>query len=81
MFEGADLDNAALNIASTWTFHSGQICTAPTRVIAQRGIYERLVLEAALPALRGTSNSLLLTAISVIALVTSVVALGFALVR
>ena len=38
-------------------------------------------LEAALPALRGTSNSLLLTAISVIALVTSVVALGFALVR
>src|SRR4026208_1736339 len=30
-------------------------------------------LEAALPALRGTSNSLLLTAISVIALVTSVV--------
>lgn len=38
-------------------------------------------LEAALPALRGTSNSLLLTAISVIALVTSVVALAFALVR
>jgi len=38
-------------------------------------------LEAALPALRGTSNSLLLTAISVIALVTSVVALTLALVR
>jgi len=38
-------------------------------------------LEAALPAFGGTSNSLLLTAISVIALVTSVVALGFALVR
>jgi hypothetical protein len=38
-------------------------------------------LEAALPAFGGTSNSLLLTAISVIALVTSVVALAFALVR
>jgi SpoVK/Ycf46/Vps4 family AAA+-type ATPase len=38
-------------------------------------------LEAALPALGRTSNSLLLTAISVIALVTSVVALTFALVR
>ena len=38
-------------------------------------------LEAALPALRGTSNSLLLTAISVIALVTYVVALTFELVR
>jgi acyl-CoA reductase-like NAD-dependent aldehyde dehydrogenase len=26
-----------------WAFHSGQICTAPTRVIAQRGIYDQLV--------------------------------------
>jgi acyl-CoA reductase-like NAD-dependent aldehyde dehydrogenase len=32
-----------------WAFHSGQICTAPTRVIAQRGIYDQLVagLQAA----------------------------------
>jgi acyl-CoA reductase-like NAD-dependent aldehyde dehydrogenase len=43
VFEGADLDNAAANIASTWAFHSGQICTAPTRVIAQRKIYDELV--------------------------------------
>ena len=24
-----------------WAFHSGQICTAPTRVIAQRGVYDQ----------------------------------------
>ena len=43
VFEGADLDNAARHIASTWTYHAGQICTAPTRVIAQQGIYDALV--------------------------------------
>jgi acyl-CoA reductase-like NAD-dependent aldehyde dehydrogenase len=43
VFEGADLDNAAQQIASTWTFHMGQICTAPTRVIAERAIYDELV--------------------------------------
>ena len=43
VLDGADLDNAAQQIASTWTFHMGQICTAPTRVIAQRGVYEQLV--------------------------------------
>ncbi|MGE0880286.1 MAG: aldehyde dehydrogenase [Acidimicrobiia bacterium] len=43
VFKGADLDNAARNIASTWTFHMGQICTAPTRVIAHRSIYDELV--------------------------------------
>ena len=26
-----------------WAFHSGQICTAPTRVLAQRGVYDQLV--------------------------------------
>jgi acyl-CoA reductase-like NAD-dependent aldehyde dehydrogenase len=43
VFPGADLDNAAQQIASTWTFHMGQICTAPTRVIAQRAVYDELV--------------------------------------
>src|SRR5205807_7620034 len=43
VFDTADLDAAAAGIASTWKFHSGQICTAPTRVIAQRAIYEQLV--------------------------------------
>ena len=38
-----------------WGFHSGQICTAPTRVIAQRGIYDQLVdgLKARRPAHEG----------------------------
>ena len=43
VFAGADLDNAARQIASTWTFHMGQICTAPTRVIAERAIHDELV--------------------------------------
>ena len=30
-------------IGSVWTFHSGQICTAPTRAIVQRPIYEQVV--------------------------------------
>ncbi len=30
-------------IGSTWTFHSGQICTAPTRAIVQRGVYDQVV--------------------------------------
>ncbi|MCB1039688.1 MAG: aldehyde dehydrogenase family protein, partial [Acidimicrobiales bacterium] len=43
VFDDADLKNAVSNISSTWTFHSGQICTSPTRVVAQRGIYDELV--------------------------------------
>ena len=43
VFDDADLRNAIGTISSVWAFHSGQICTAPTRVIAQRGIYEQLV--------------------------------------
>jgi acyl-CoA reductase-like NAD-dependent aldehyde dehydrogenase len=30
-------------IGSVWTFHSGQICTAPTRAIIQRKLYEPVV--------------------------------------
>jgi acyl-CoA reductase-like NAD-dependent aldehyde dehydrogenase len=43
VFDDADLKTAITGIASVWGFHSGQICTAPTRVIAQRGIYDQLV--------------------------------------
>jgi acyl-CoA reductase-like NAD-dependent aldehyde dehydrogenase len=43
VFDDADLRSAIGAISSTWAFHSGQICTAPTRVIAQRGIYDQLV--------------------------------------
>ncbi|MET9698903.1 aldehyde dehydrogenase family protein [Streptomyces sp. NPDC006529] len=43
VFDDADLDAAVLGIGTTFSFYSGQICTAPTRVIAQRGIHDRLV--------------------------------------
>ena len=41
--EDADIGVAAQAIATVWGFHSGQICTAPTRVIAHRDIYDQLV--------------------------------------
>ena len=43
VFDDADLKTAIGTIASVWAFHSGQICTAPTRVIAQRGVYDQVV--------------------------------------
>ncbi|MEV6783819.1 aldehyde dehydrogenase family protein [Streptomyces sp. NPDC051098] len=43
VFDDADLDSAVQGIGTTFSFYSGQICTAPTRVIAQRGIHDRLV--------------------------------------
>ncbi|MFG2224117.1 aldehyde dehydrogenase family protein [Streptomyces sp. NPDC048644] len=39
----AGLDAAVAGIGTTFAFYSGQICTAPTRVLAQRGIHDRLV--------------------------------------
>lgn len=43
VFDDADLKAAIGGISSVWGFHSGQICTSPTRVIVQRGVYEHLV--------------------------------------
>jgi acyl-CoA reductase-like NAD-dependent aldehyde dehydrogenase len=43
VFDDADLDAAVAGIGTTFSFYSGQICTAPTRVLAQRGLYDRLV--------------------------------------
>ncbi|MFD9036468.1 aldehyde dehydrogenase family protein [Streptomyces sp. NPDC059567] len=43
VFDDADLDSAVMGIGTTFSFYSGQICTAPTRVLAQRGIYEQLI--------------------------------------
>ena len=43
VFDDADLATAIGTISSVWAFHSGQICTAPTRVIAQRGVYDQVV--------------------------------------
>jgi acyl-CoA reductase-like NAD-dependent aldehyde dehydrogenase len=49
VFDDADVKTAITGITSVWAFHSGQICTAPTRVLAQRGVYDQLVagLQAA----------------------------------
>jgi acyl-CoA reductase-like NAD-dependent aldehyde dehydrogenase len=43
VFDDADVKTAVTMIGSTWTFHSGQICTAPTRAIIQRDLYEPVV--------------------------------------
>ena len=47
VFEGADVDRAARGTASTFTYHAGQICTAPTRLIAQRAVYDEVVEKLA----------------------------------
>ncbi|MEV7278173.1 aldehyde dehydrogenase family protein [Streptomyces sp. NPDC093111] len=63
VFDDADLDAAVLGIGTTFSFYSGQICTAPTRVLAQRGIHDRLIekltgylafMKVGDPAERGT---------------------------
>ena len=43
VFDDANLEAALAGIGTTFSFYSGQICTAPTRVVAQRGIYNELV--------------------------------------
>lgn len=43
VFDDADLATAIGTISSVWAFHSGQICTAPTRAIVQRGVYDAVV--------------------------------------
>ncbi|MGP3637775.1 aldehyde dehydrogenase family protein, partial [Streptomyces sp. 24-1644] len=63
VLDDADLDSAVAGIGTTFSFYSGQICTAPTRVLAQRGVYGALVeklaayaghLKVGDPAARGT---------------------------
>src|SRR6266545_1516983 len=51
--DDADLQQAIMGLVSVWGFHSGQICTAPTRAIVHRSIYDQLVggLRAAAPSL------------------------------
>jgi acyl-CoA reductase-like NAD-dependent aldehyde dehydrogenase len=43
VFDDAKLDAAVGCIGSTWSFHSGQICTAPTRAIVQRAVFDRVL--------------------------------------
>lgn len=41
--EDADIKAAIAGLASVWGFHSGQICTAPTRAIVHSSRYDELV--------------------------------------
>jgi acyl-CoA reductase-like NAD-dependent aldehyde dehydrogenase len=43
VFDDADVAAAIGAIGTTFSFYSGQICTAPTRVYAQRGVYDQVV--------------------------------------
>jgi len=54
VLDDADLDKAFTGLVSTWAFHSGQICTAPTRAIVHRSLYDQFVerLVAAAPSLK-----------------------------
>ncbi len=43
VFADADLKSAITAIGSTWAFHSGQICTAPTRAVVHASIFDQVV--------------------------------------
>jgi acyl-CoA reductase-like NAD-dependent aldehyde dehydrogenase len=43
VFEDANVKAVITAIGSTWAFHSGQICTAPTRAVVQRSIFDQVV--------------------------------------
>jgi acyl-CoA reductase-like NAD-dependent aldehyde dehydrogenase len=43
VFDDADMRAAIGGISSVWGFHSGQICTSPTRVIVHRSVHDHLV--------------------------------------
>ncbi len=49
VLEDADVVKVVTGLASVWGFHSGQICTAPTRAIVHRSRYDEVVagLQAA----------------------------------
>jgi acyl-CoA reductase-like NAD-dependent aldehyde dehydrogenase len=42
VFDDADIKAAIGCIGSTWSFHSGQICTAPTRAVVHSSIFEQV---------------------------------------
>jgi phenylacetaldehyde dehydrogenase len=43
MTKDCNVQSAVAAISSVWAFHSGQICTAPTRVICHRSLYDQTV--------------------------------------
>jgi acyl-CoA reductase-like NAD-dependent aldehyde dehydrogenase len=54
MTKDCNVQAAVTGISSVWAFHAGQICTAPTRVICHRSLYDQTVesLKALAPTLR-----------------------------
>jgi phenylacetaldehyde dehydrogenase len=50
ILEDADIAKAITALASVWGFHSGQICTAPTRAVVHRSVYDELVSKLAATA-------------------------------
>jgi acyl-CoA reductase-like NAD-dependent aldehyde dehydrogenase len=42
VFDDADVKGAVGCIGSTWSFHSGQICTAPTRAVVHRSVFDQV---------------------------------------
>jgi len=54
VFDDANLDAAIGGLASVWGFHSGQICTAPTRALVERRVYDQVVerLSAIAPTMK-----------------------------
>jgi len=47
VLDDGDVGKAIAALASVWGFHSGQICTAPTRAIVHRSRYDELVSKMA----------------------------------
>jgi acyl-CoA reductase-like NAD-dependent aldehyde dehydrogenase len=54
VLDDADVDASVNTISNTWTYHSGQICTTPTRAIVHRSKYDEFVekLSALAPTLK-----------------------------
>ncbi len=54
ILEDADVAAAVKALVSVWGFHSGQICTAPTRAVVHRSLYDSVVgaLTATAPQLK-----------------------------
>src|SRR6516165_9573853 len=45
VFEGSDLDKFAAGAATGFTIHAGQGCALPTRILAQRSVYDDVVAK------------------------------------
>ena len=43
VFEGSDIAKFAMGAAAGFTIHAGQGCALPTRILAQRGVYDEVV--------------------------------------